>query len=285
MTTASMSGKVCLVTGANSGIGKHTAQELARLGATVVLVCRDTARGQQAVDEILHNVPGAKIELIAGDMSSQASIRACAAEFLSRYSRLDVLVNNAGAMNSSRADTVDGLERTFATNHLGYFLFTHELLEVLKRSAPARIVNVSSHAHYKAQLHLDDPNFKKRMYNPWQAYCESKLYNVLFTSELARRLEGTGVTVNAMHPGFVRTGFGGRAWYTFAVWLGQLLFARSVEKGAETVIWLATDEAAAQASGQYFMDKRARRPSVLARDENAQKTLWQLSEQLTKTTW
>src|SRR5581483_7870588 len=202
---ANMQGKVCIVTGANSGIGRITALELARLGAQVVMVCRDRARGEAALAEIKQATGNNQVELMLCDLSSQADIRRFADEFKATHARLDVLVNNAGVYQRKRATTVDGLEATFAVNHLGYFLLTNLLLDVLKQSAPSRIINVASGAHASGHINFDDLQ-GERQYKGVRAYCHSKLANILFTLELARRLAGTGITANSLHPGAVATG-------------------------------------------------------------------------------
>lgn len=279
--SGSMAGKVCMVTGANSGIGKVTALELARKGATVVMVCRSRERSEKALAEIRQAVGGAAVELMIADLSSQQSVRALADSFRQKYDRLDVLVNNAGAFFLEREITVDGLESTFAVNHLGYFLLTNLLLDMLKASAPSRVVCVSSGAEAAGTINFDDLQ-GEQTYSHWRAYAQSKLANVLFTKELARRLEGTGVTVNCLHPGFVRTNLAGGSR------LGRLLvammrpFTISAEAGAETSIYLASSPEVEGVTGKYFIKKRAVEPrSRTARDFAVAKRLWQVSEQLT----
>ncbi|CAN5637284.1 hypothetical protein BH24ACT21_BH24ACT21_06280 [soil metagenome] len=210
----SMEGKVCLVTGATSGIGKVTAHELAKQGATVVIVGRSRQKVEATVEEINSRTGNQSVEYLLADLSSQKEIRSLAREFKSRYDRLDVLVNNAGAVFAEYGETEDGVERTFAVNHLNYFLLTNLLLDVLEASAPSRIVNVASGAHQGAELDFDDLGAKQN-YGFMRAYGRSKLANIMFTYELARRLEGTGVTANALHPGSVATGIGTNndVWY------------------------------------------------------------------------
>jgi len=220
---------------------------------------------------------------LRADLSSQQEVRQLARQFHERYSRLDVLVNNAGGLWMKRQTTVDGLEMTWAVNHLAYFLLTQLLLDVLKASAPARIINVSSRAHQRANLLFDDL-LGERRYGGWNAYCRSKLANLLFTYELARRLQGTGVTVNALHPGFVATGFAGNNG-----WLGRLFqslarwTAISPEEGAQTILYLATAPEVANVSGKYFVQKRAVSSSAASSDEAAARRLWQVS--LEQTGW
>jgi len=274
-------GKVCLVTGANSGMGFVTARELARLGATVVMVSRDQVKGEAAQAAVKAQSGNANVELLLADLSWQQSIRELAATFQQRHDRLHVLVNNAGSAVGQRELTRDNLERTFATNHLAYFLLTNLLLDTIKASAPARIINVSSAAQSFGKLDFDDLQ-SVRGYNSGLAYGRSKLANVLFTYELARKLMGTGVTVNCLHPGGVRTNFGVD---TGGV-LGLLVkvgsrFMRTPEKGAETAIWLATDPAVASVSGKYFADKKEKRSAAQSYDEAACQRLWSISAQLT----
>jgi len=204
---SSMQGKICMVTGANSGIGKATALALAQMGATVVMVCRDRARGEEARSEITTKSRNNAVDLLQADLSSQQSIRQLVEHFQQRYTHLHVLINNAGAAFTGRRETVDGLEMTFAVNYLAPFLLTHLLLDMLKASAPARIVNVSSNSHEAGYIQMDDLQEEKH-YRSMRVYGQSKLAVVLFTYELARRLQGTGVTANCLHPGYVATHFG-----------------------------------------------------------------------------
>lgn len=273
-----LSGQVIIVTGANSGIGKVTARELAKMGATVVMVARSQERGSAALAEIRAASGSDDVHLMLCDLSSQASIRDFAAQFRAQFDRLDVLVNNAGAIFYERRESVDGLEMTFALNHMGYFLLTDLLLDMLKASAPARVVNVSSGAHNVGTVRFDDLQRKKR-YSAFQAYGESKMMNILFTFELARRLEGSGVTANVMHPGFVATKFGHGGGFVGKVIMPILhLFALSEEQGAETVIYLAAAPEAAEVSGKYFVKKKPVQPHSFAFDRKAQKRLWKVSE-------
>jgi NAD(P)-dependent dehydrogenase (short-subunit alcohol dehydrogenase family) len=281
MSTASMEGKVCLVTGATSGIGLVTARELARSGARVVLVGRDPARCESAVRKIAAQTGGREPETLLADLSSQQQVRALADQFRARHGRLDVLVNNAGALWFDRRVTADGLEMTFAVNHIAYFLLTHLLLDTLKASAPSRIVNVASAAHYGATLDFDDLQ-GERGFAGWRAYCRSKLANILFTYELARRLEGTGVTANTLHPGLVATGFAsGNGWRGKLLRTVVRLFAIDEERGAKTTIYLATSPEVADVSGRYFDRQRAVSSSDASRDEEAARRLWRVSEELT----
>src|SRR5215472_2725582 len=248
-----MQGKICMVTGANSGIGKETALGLAQMGATVVMVCRDRARGEAAQSEIKTKSGNNGVDLLLADLSSQQSIRQLVENFRQRYTQLHVLINNAGVYMLRRRTTVDGLEMTFAVNYLAPFLLTNLLLDVIKASARARIVNVSSGAHEAGYIKMDDLQAEKR-YRSMRAYGQSKLALVLFTHELARRLEGTGVTVNCLHPGFVATnigqgglGFIGRTVAKFIVaFLGV-----SPEEGAKTSIYLASSPDVEGVTGKY----------------------------------
>lgn len=275
-----MKGKVCVVTGASSGIGRVTALELAKLGATVAMVCRNPERGEAARDEIREESRSETVHLLIADLSSQKDIRRVAVEIGERFDRLDVLVNNAGLALPHRMLTEDGIEMVFAVNHIAYFLLTNLLVDMLKKSAPARIVNVASQAHRRATLDLDDIELT-RGYSMWGAYCRSKLANILFTYELARRLSGTGVTVNAVHPGTVRTNI----WAAAPAWVRPILavaspFMRSPEKGAETLVWLASSPEVEGMSGRYFIDLRAAQSSPLTYDEALARRLWVTSERL-----
>jgi retinol dehydrogenase 12 len=300
-TERTMVGKICLVTGATAGIGLVTARELARLGATVVIVGRSQERCQQAVETIRREVGPSTIEFITADLSSQAAIRQLAREFQAKHTRLDVLVNNAGALFAYREETVDGIEKTLALNHLAYFLLTLLLLDTLKASAPARVVNVASHAHEMVDgFNFDDPQASRGSYgqSAWgnalytlfaptrhpalRQYARTKLANLLFTYELARRLAGTGVTVNALHPGFVASNFmagnGVLGWF-MRRWAG--FFGISAEEGAKTSIYLATSPEVEGVTGKHFTRCREAPTSPASRDETAAQRLWELSESLT----
>ncbi len=274
-----MTGKTVLVTGANSGIGKVTARELAKMGATVVMVARSRERGEQALAEVKKASQNGNVELMLADLSSQQSTRALAAQFKASHDRLDVLVNNAGAVFGSRRESVDGLEMTFALNHMGYFLLTKLLLDMLQASAPARIVNVSSNAHTVGAVNFEDLQ-REKGYSAMQVYGQSKMMNILFTNELARRLEGTGVTVNSLHPGFVRSNFGRRNNGVFGSLLMPLvqLFAISEEKGAETQIYLASSPEVEGVTGKYFDKSKPVKTHPFAQDKAAQRRLWDVSE-------
>lgn len=273
-----MQDKVCLITGATSGIGFVTAQALAQRGATVVMVGRDAARGVDSVDRVKRATGNEAVDLLLADLSSQAQIAELAQAFQRRYERLDVLVNNAGAIFTERQTSVDGVEMTFALNHLGYFLLTHLLLDILKNSAPSRIVNVASAAHQGGRIHFDDLQGERR-YSGWRAYCQSKLANILFTYELAERLKDTQVTANVLHPGFVATRFGhnNRGAMSWLIRAAQVM-AISEERGAETMIYLATSPEVEGVSGKYFVNCRETRSASQSNDAAIAKGLWQVSE-------
>jgi retinol dehydrogenase-12 len=277
-TPQGMRGKVCLITGATSGIGLVAARELARQGAQVVLVGRNRAKTESVVAGIQSEIPNASAQYILADLSSQAQIHDLARQFHERHHRLDVLINNAGGIWMRRTLTVDGIEMTFAVNHLVYFLLTDLLLDTLKSAAHARIVNVASGAHRRA--HLDFDNLQgERGYGGWQQYCRSKLMNLLFTYELARRLTGTGVTANALHPGFVATGFASNnGWKGWLMRMYARLAAISPEQGAHTIIYLASSPDVAGISGRYFVREREQTSSPESLDEAAAKKLWDISE-------
>ncbi len=286
-TAPSLQGQVCLVTGATSGIGRVTAEALARRGATVVIAGRSPAKASQTVAAIKAATGSANGDSLLADLSVQSQVRALAAQFLARYSRLDVLVNNAGAIFFTRQETADGLEMTFALNHLSYFLLTNLLLDTLKANARdhggARIVNVASGAHQRAPgLRFDDLQWRTG-YSGYGAYSASKLANLLFNLELSRRLAGSGVTANAVHPGLVSTGFAGnnRQWYWRLAYAVINRVGRTPEQGADSLIYLATAPEAAWVSGSYFVDRKAVAPAAAARDEAAARRLWDISEQLT----
>jgi len=272
-----MRGKVCLVTGATSGIGLVTARELARRGARVILVARNPARAEVFVAQIRAETGSQEVETLLADLSSQRQVRDLARQFLERHARLDVLINNAGGIWLKRELTEEGVERTVAVNHLAYFLLTQLLLDTIRASAPARIVNVASAAHCKATLDFDDLA-GERDYSGWKQYCRSKLMNLLFSYELARRLAGTGITVNAVHPGWVATGFAGNNGWKGRLWRGVArLFALSPEQGARTVLHLATSLEVAGVTGRYFVRERAVPSSAASLDEAAARRLWDWS--------
>jgi NAD(P)-dependent dehydrogenase (short-subunit alcohol dehydrogenase family) len=275
----SLRGKRVLVTGATTGIGRATAIALGRMGAEVLLVARDREKGDSARAEVLAaGAPAA--EVLLADLSLMSSVRALAEEVRGRVDRLDVLVNNAGALFAKREVTAEGFERTFALNHLSYFLLTNLLLDRLRAAGAARIVNVSSQVHQPAHVDFDDLQFERK-YGSFVAYAVTKLENLLFTFALARRLASSGVTANAAHPGGVATNFGrsNRGWFggLFAL---AAPFLRSPEKGARTSVWLASSPALAGTTGKYFADCKEKRPSKESRDEATQERLWVASAKL-----
>lgn len=276
-----MSGKTCLVTGATSGIGRETALRLAMLGARVIVVGRDATRGEAAAAEIRRRVPSAKAEVATADLSRLAQVRRLAEEVGDKYDRLHVLVNNAGVIMMRRQLTADGLETTFATNHLGPFLLTNLLSGLLERSAPARVVTVSSAAHKQVRtIPWDDlPSGTRAGHG--QTYGLSKLLNILFTAELARRLAGTGVTANCLHPGFVRTGLGRDVTGVLGALVRLAVRLRpGPATGAATSVYLAGSPEVAEVTGGYFVKCAPAEPSALARDPRAAARLWALSEEL-----
>jgi NAD(P)-dependent dehydrogenase (short-subunit alcohol dehydrogenase family) len=277
MEQASMQGKICLVTGSTSGIGKATAMGLAKLGATVIMVARDKDRGEATRSEIQTKSGNNSVDLLLTDLASQASIHQMAQDFQQKYSRLDVLVNNAGISPMKRTLTMDGIEKTFAVNVLAYFLLTNLLLDVLKSSAPARIVNVASAAH--SPINFDDLQHEKH-FGWMDVYGQSKFGTILFTYELAKRLQGTGVTANCLHPGVIGTNLM-RELPPVAGWFMKLFFS-SAEKGAETSIYLASSREVEGVSSKYFIKRKEAMSSKETYDEAAQQRLWQICAQLTK---
>ncbi len=277
-----MQGKICLITGANSGIGKATALGLAKQGATVVLVSRDRARGEQAQSEIKQESGNPNIDLMIADLSSQQSIRKLAEDFKQRYSQLHVLINNAGVFPLRKHLTVDGLDMVFAVNQLAPFLLTNLLLDVLKASAPARVVNVSSGSHEANYLQLDDLQSEKK-YRSMRAYGQSKLALVLFTYELARRLEGTGITANCLHPGFVATNIAQRDLPPPIRLLAKPIFLLGIspEEGAKTSIYLASSPDVEGVTGKYFVKSVPKISAPLTHDVSLQHKLWQVCEVMT----
>jgi NAD(P)-dependent dehydrogenase (short-subunit alcohol dehydrogenase family) len=276
-----MDERIVLITGATSGIGRVTAEVLAQQGMHVVLVARSAARAEATIATIREHNSNATVEYLLADLSSQAEVRRLAAEFRARHDRLHVLVNNAGAAFFARQETADGLEMTLALNHLAPFLLTNLLLDTLRASAPARVVTVASTAHNGATITFDDLQQRRGRYRPFRVYGQSKLANILFTYELARRLEGTGVTANALHPGFVSSNFGktqSTAWR--AVFTGLRPFMISPQKGAQTSVYLATVPEIERTSGQYFAGSRPARSSPASYDAGSQQRLWAVSEQL-----
>jgi len=287
ITTSSsinMSGRICMITGASSGIGKATALELARMGATVVLVCRDRNRGELVLDEIRQKHGNSPADLLVADLLSQNSIRSLASQYIEKYEHLHVLINNAGAFFTRRRVTADGIERTFAVNYIAHFLLTNLFLDVLKRSAPARIINVSGSHHSKATINFDDLQ-GERHYSGSHAIAQSKLAEILFTHDLARRLEGTRVTVNSLHPGVVATNLVDKDedFPRLFKYLYKFIkpFLKSPAKGAETTIFLASSPEVEDVTGQYYVNKKIIKSSLESYDMATAERLWAVSASLT----
>jgi NAD(P)-dependent dehydrogenase (short-subunit alcohol dehydrogenase family) len=276
-----MAGKVALITGGTGGIGKATAIGLATMGARVGITGRDLARAEQAASDIRAASANPAVDAFAADMSSQAEVRRLAVAVLDAYPRLDVLVNNVGGFWAHRHPTADGLERTFALNHLASFLLTSLLLDRLKASAPARVVTVSSGAQSMGRIDFDDLQ-GARHYSGQRAYNQSKLANIMFTNELARRLEGTGVTANSVHPGVVRTNFGAedQAWFFTVISRVARALLKTPAKGAQTSIYLASSPEVDGVSGRFFVNRMPKTPNRVAYDTKMTARLWDVSADL-----
>ncbi|MBD0260563.1 MAG: SDR family oxidoreductase, partial [Cytophagales bacterium] len=273
---------LCLITGANSGIGLVTARELARQGMDIIMVCRNAAKGEQARQDILAASRTKKVDLLLADLADFGSVRKLAAEVRGRYSRLDVLVNNAGLVMDQRTTTPQGIETTFATNHLGPFLLTNLLLDLVRKGHGPRIVHVSSEAHRFARFRPDDLVAPKK-YTSMVAYGNSKLANILFSNELARRLAPDGITSNSLHPGVIKTNFGAGASGVFGLLSGLARpFLLTPEKGAETSIYLAASPEVKGRTGGYYDKKKPKTPSADARSDHFARELWALSSRLTE---
>lgn len=276
----SLAGKTALVTGASSGIGLEACVKLARLGAEVVMVARSLERGAAALAEVKQRSGSERVSLLACDFGSQKQVRSLAADYRARHPRLDILVNNAGAVSDKRRLTEDGLEQTFAVNHLGYFLLTTLLLDRVEASAPARIVNVASVGHRRGDLDFDDLQYE-RGYHIMKAYNRSKLANVVFTLELARRLAGKNVTVNCLHPGVVRTPIWTRApWFAKPFLAIGKLFMITPEEGGDRIVYLASSPEVEGQTGGYYEEDRRLYSSRLSQDADIAARLWAASERL-----
>jgi NAD(P)-dependent dehydrogenase (short-subunit alcohol dehydrogenase family) len=275
-----MRGKTVVITGGTSGIGEVAAVALAKMGARIVLVARDKSRADATLARLRDSVPGIAHSVHFADLLRLAEMKRVAAQIADREPRIDVLINNAGALFATRRITEDGLERTFALNHMAYFIMTTGLRERLSASAPARIINTASAAHQGATLDFDDLQSAKS-FGAMKAYGRSKLCNILFTRELARRLHRTGVTANCLHPGFVATRFGDQSGGLISplVWLAKI-FAISPVKGAETIVYLASSSDVAGTTGQYFYKSAPTAPSSWAQDDRSALLLWQRSAAL-----
>ena len=280
-------GKTCLITGSTSGIGKEIAIGLAKMKANVILVGRNKAKCQETAEEICRNASvdtnKNQVSYLLADLSSRESIHQLAKKFLDSYQSLDILINNAGVFLSRRLTTVDGIEYTFAVNHLAPFLLTNLLFEKMKASSPSRIITTSSVAHRGAHINFDNLQFERGKYNGVQAYRQSKLANILFSKELARRLSGTGVTSNCFHPGGVRTNLiQSSPWHYRLIWLIITPFLISPRKGADTAVYLASSSMVGNVSGEYFVNRKSVDPSGLADDPRLAAKLWMTSEELTE---
>jgi len=275
-----MNGKVCMITGATAGIGEVTALELAKRGATVVIVSRSRERCENTVGRIQQETNNSQIDYLVADLSSLAQIRQVAEDFKGRYQRLDVLVNNAGAFFMRRHENVDGFEMTFALDHLSYYLLTLLLLDQLEDSAPARIINVSSDAHQGGRINFDDLNAEKK-FSGWKAYSQAKLANVLFTYELDRHLKGKGITSNALHPGFIASQFAkNNGALSRAAMSVVHLIAKTPQQGARTSVYLASSADVEGVSGKYFVDEKPARSSPISYDRSVAERLWQVSAEM-----
>ncbi len=278
-----MQNKTIIITGANSGLGRVSAENLAGKGAEVILVCRNQNKALTTKHEIAEKTGNGNLHAYSANLSSMEEVRQLGETLLEKHQRIHVLMNNAGVLLGERRETVDGYETTFATNHLAYFLLTRLLIERLKESAPARIINVSSMVHAWGKINFDDI-FMQRDYRALPAYYQSKLANVMFTYALARRMEGTGVTVNCLHPGVVDTGFGreGSFLYKISKAIARPFFYINPGKGAETQTHLAESAELEGVTGKYFVKKRAVNSSKLSYQTETQERLWGLSEELCK---
>ncbi|MHA1477817.1 MAG: SDR family oxidoreductase [Promethearchaeota archaeon] len=274
----SMEGKTCIITGANSGIGKVTAIELAKMNATLVLLCRDKERGESAQKEIIELTGNNNVELILCDLSSQKEIRDFVTEFKSKYQKLHILINNAGVMLSKKSE--DGFEMNFAVNHLAPFLLTNLLLEILKKSAPSRIINVGSAAHRMGKIDFEDLQSENKKGRLMRLYGTSKLAMTLVSYELSRKLEGSNVTVNVLHPGLINTNLGRDRSSTSKSFAGK--FFKSPEIGAETSIYLASSPEVEGITGKYFAKKMEKKSSKKSYNEEHAKRLWEISLEMTK---
>lgn len=276
-----MDGKTVLITGANTGIGKETAVDLATRGARIILACRDISRANKAAEDIRQRSGNGNVIVKKLDLASLESVRQLAKDMLASEERLDVLINNAGVMSCPKWQTEDGFEMQFGVNHLGHFLLTNCLLDLLKKSTPSRIVNVSSLAHERGEIYFNDINLDKD-YSPWKSYRQSKLANVLFSRELAKRLQGTGVTTYSLHPGIIRTELGRHFWPTMPLWKRVvyqplMLLIKSPKEGAQTSIHCAVEESLASESGLYYSDCAPKTVAPQGQDDGAAKKLWELS--------
>ncbi|XP_029355000.1 retinol dehydrogenase 13 [Echeneis naucrates] len=281
---ARLEGKTVLITGANTGIGKETALDMAQRGARVIMACRDMTKAHIAADQIRQKSGNGNVVVKKLDLASLQSVRDLAKDIQENEEHLDILINNAGIMMCPKWKTDDGFEMQFGVNHLGHFLLTNCLLDLLKKSAPSRVVIVSSLAHQQGKIHFDDINLDKN-YTPERSYSQSKLANVLFCKELAARLQGTGVTVYSLHPGVIKTELGRHLYPTLASWKKAIvkpfmLLVKRPWEGAQTTIYCAVDESLANVSGLYYSDCAPKTPAPQALDDAAAKKLWELSNSM-----
>jgi len=279
-SAANINGKVCLITGATSGIGFAATKELARRQAKITLIGRNRDKCSDTVSRIIEYTGNPNVYYILADLSILSEVRQAANQFLKKNRKLDVLINNAGVSLGKYQETAEGIEKTFAVNHLSHFLLTNMLLETIKNSAPSRIINVSSELHRRAQINFDDL-YMKNNYRGMKAYGNSKLMNILFTYELSRRLKGTKVVVNAMHPGLVRTNLGKNSGIVSKViWSFITLFAKSAEEGAKTIIYLTTEPRIENTTGKYYSNEKEVNSSTLSYDKKISERLWMISNEL-----
>ena len=276
-------GRTALITGANAGIGLEASVSIARMGAEVVMVARDRGKGEAALREVQERSGSRNVSLLLCDLGSLASVRALAEAYRSGHSQLHILINNAGGVSTERRETADGFEQTFAVNHLGPFLLTNLLLDVIEKSAPARIVNVASTGHYRGTLDFDDLGFARGGYWVMRAYSRSKLANVIFTRDLARRLAGKNVTVTSLHPGAVATNIwsGAPGWSKPLLAVAKRLFMITPEEGGARVVYLATRPEVEGKTGGYYENNVEREPAKLAQDAEVAARLWDVSARLT----
>ena len=279
-----MQNKVCLITGADGGIGRETTRGLAQKGATIVMACIDLDDAKPVYEEIKRESGNQNIEMMQVDLANLSSVRTFAREFSRRYQQLHVLINNAGTYHHTRQETAEGFEKTIGINYLGPFLLTNLLVPVIQQTPASRIINVSSNAHFQGRVDVNDLHFQKKSYQGFKAYSASKAAIVLFTQELAERLKGSDVTVNALHPGHVATNI----WNIWpGTWRQKMIFKvfnrimTSTEDAAQNSIYLASADEIQGVTGKYFDGKKVREPSPHCKDVQLQKSLWELSEKLT----
>jgi len=276
-----MQRKRVLITGANSGIGKATAEELARRGADVVMVARDEKRGRRALEDVKRRSGNERVELLIADLSTRDAIRSLAADVADRYGHLDVLVNNAAILTGTRRTTPEGFEMQFFVNHVAYYMLTCLLVGSLRAAAPARIVNVASTAHQSGVVDLDDLSHEGSTYSGWQAYANTKLMNVLFTYELARRLEGTGITANCVHPGVIHTNLiNNYSWVLSRMFHALQIFFKKPADGADTPVYLASDAAVSTVTGRYFSSREPAETTEASYDRDLQRRLWEATAEI-----